>query len=172
MFKNNIGYYQKKAGLSNVELALKAGISLGHLVKLKNGSKRLNIDHLEVFSQILQCSPEDLIRPISDSIGGKNEVPSGVGNERILKPHNSGIVGQKDIPNTGGVVRGDFKKEARRIVNLMTVQTPFEHNVDFKQDLAIEVYEAMREQETIDIEIDFLDKLFDKVRETFQQVIR
>jgi DNA-binding Xre family transcriptional regulator len=100
---NALGYYQKRAGLTNEELASKVGVSTGHLVKLKNGTKRLNTDHLSAFAEALDCEQGQILE--ADPEGKSEENQS--------------------------IVRDSYKKEARRVVNLMTVQTPFEHDIDF-----------------------------------------
>ena len=58
---NRLRVYRKQAGLSQVELANKVGLSQAAISQLENDTRPLTIDYLRIFSRIFGCHPVDLL---------------------------------------------------------------------------------------------------------------
>ena len=68
MLNDNIKYYRKKLGLTQVELAEKLNVSQSTITSWENGNRRPDLDFLPVLAQIFGISIDDLLGPTPDTV--------------------------------------------------------------------------------------------------------
>ena len=68
MLNDNIKYYRKKLGLTQVELAEKLNVSQSTITSWENGNRRPDLDFLPVLAQIFGISVDDLLGTTSDTV--------------------------------------------------------------------------------------------------------
>jgi len=61
MLHDNIKYYRKKLGLTQVELAEKLNVSQSTITSWENGNRRPDLDFLPVLAQIFGISVDELL---------------------------------------------------------------------------------------------------------------
>lgn len=65
---NNVRFYRKKLGLSQIDLAVAVGIDRSYLSEIENGHRNFTIMLLQNISTALSISLEDLLRKKSDNL--------------------------------------------------------------------------------------------------------
>ena len=68
MLHDNIKYYRKKLGLTQVELAEKLNVSQSTITSWENGNRRPDLDFLPVLAQIFGISVDDLLGTTTDTV--------------------------------------------------------------------------------------------------------
>ncbi|MEA3036827.1 MAG: hypothetical protein QOH04_2604 [Sphingomonadales bacterium] len=58
---NRLRELRKKAGLTQIELAERTGVSQSAISQIENGETPLNVPWMRTFARVLDCAPADLL---------------------------------------------------------------------------------------------------------------
>ncbi len=88
---NRLRELRKTAGLTQVELAERAGVSQAAISQVENDTRPMTVDWMRTFARILDCTPADLL--------GEDDNPDRLSEDerRLLALYRDAEVGQREM---------------------------------------------------------------------------
>lgn len=71
LFGENVRSQRRKTGISQDELAARAGLHRTYISSIERGNRNVSLENIYAIAEALACDPRDLLAPLESAEGGR-----------------------------------------------------------------------------------------------------